>query len=137
MTICEGCGRQIPLEAHERGCPRARTAITSGRPVRAGRVVRKAGTERVLVAEGEVDRSWKPEQYTNEDFVWWLLGRLVESPRSQAELFDLACLLPELAELAPGTIRAHVSAALLWLRRDGLAEPLTREGRSYTWRALT
>lgn len=129
MNTCEGCGRQIPLEAHKIGCLRARTA----RPLRA---VRRISVERVLVAEGEVERSWTPEQYTNEEFVWWVLGKLVESPRTGADIVELAERLPELEGLALGTIRAHVSAALLWLRRDGLAEPLGAEGRSYTWRAL-
>jgi hypothetical protein len=129
MRVCEECGRNVAIEAHARGCPNGRTYVQAGRRVR-------ASVPRVAVAEGELKRNWQPEQYTNEEVVWYVLGLLVECPRSQAELFDLLSLQPGLAEYAAGTIRAHVSAALLWLRRDGLAEPTgTRDERSFVWRA--
>ena len=88
---------------------------------------------RTPVAEGELERTWEPERKTNEEFAWWVLGTIAEGPRTSGELFDLASRLPEVEELAPGTIRARISASLLWLRRDGLAEAYRRDGRCFVW----
>jgi hypothetical protein len=84
---------------------------------------------RISITE-DVKRSWRPESYTTEEQMNFLLDCLIEGPMRQA---DLSQLLADEFGMHLSTARAATSAALLLFRRAGFIRPGDKIEGSIQW----